>query len=174
MNTVDKINPGSSFCTQCLTESERGVLRSSPLAAASVLKSDPQAEHLMKMAVGLPGYPILEATTMVSLANIWHKLDFKQDGHLCREDFESALGTDVLWLDLLILCNFNDAGFISSTEFIEGFVLHALNTPFRVELSGVTSAMNMLKEVQRHANELVKLNISDLHTYMKGRGVAGW
>jgi hypothetical protein len=161
-------------CFHPLDAQERKTLRSTPFSAANITKQDAQSTHLLQMVCGLPGFPILEAETVSLLAGVWDRLDFNKDGHLCREDFENALGTDVLWLDLLVLCDFSEEGHINQTSFVEGFTLFALDVPFQVEMMGTTTAMGMLKEVQRHANEQIKKEVAELSEYMTKRGVAGW
>jgi hypothetical protein len=154
-----------------LTPEEKGALAADS-SAYQKLKQDPQSAHLLQMVTG-PA-PIMEKATLDALETVWSKLDYNNDRVLSREDFASALGSDPVWINLLYMCDMDADGEVTDKEFIQGFLLFALNKEFPVMLKGTMTCMGFLKQVQTWSNALIIERIGELTAYMKSRNVPNW
>ena len=93
---------------------------------------------------------------------------------LSANDFASACGIDPIWDKLLNMCDLDSDGHVTSVEFIMGFLAHALTKHFELRGNGVTTGMDVMKEVQRIVNALVSEQIDLLCAEMRAKGAPGW
>jgi hypothetical protein len=156
-----------------LSDKEKDALKADT-AANVKLSRNPHSHHLLKMVTGVGPVHILEDATQTALEEVWKKLDYNGDGELSRADFTSLMGTDPVWIDLLNMCDINADGVVEKIEFMQGFLLSALESSFQIEERGTTSCLGMLMTVQRVANAQVMNKVGELNAYMRSKNATGW